>query len=185
MSCHTWIYEKVINAPSDEVMFRYFNKTTIEDGITKTGFWELKYLVAKDWYSETHYKNGATKSSQSVLDINKIPKEIKHLVTYGNDYYEIPNIDFHLIFDDTGLYKESEYHDIFRISHYPEVMLHSYKECEEFINSNYVVTELPPDYNESKDYYKYAVLEELSKDTVLNICRNFYINHPNTLITFG
>lgn len=180
MGSHTWIYEKVKNVPSDEVMFKYFMKVTFEDKYGKTGYWDLDYDLSNEW--------GVDCIRVFDIDYSKIPEEIRHLASKEEDEFsEVVKANFSLVFDEKGTYKETRYHDIFRISGYPEnVWLHSYEECEKFINSKNVVTELPEGYD--PDNAKLAdrlYCLDKSKEETLDICKKFYKEHPDTLIKFG
>lgn len=178
MGCHTWIYEKVDNIPSEVVMFKYFFRTTYEDGKDKWGTWEMKDSLIDALWADTHYKNSKNKDIQRIMSYGKVPNEIKHLAYPNEMFFEIPEADFSLLFDETGLYKECGYHDIFRVYGYPDVRLHSYKECESFLNSEKVVE---PNSRKGEGFYELGQ----SKTETLTTCKKFYDSHPNALITFG
>lgn len=201
MGCHTWLYEKVENVPSDEILLKYYYKETYETidskgTYKKSGHYALKYF--SEWQIPTHYKDQTWKRNRSkkkIIDINKVPKEIRHLFTPDDNFFESPDWDSNIHFDSTGFYKELKYGDIFRISGYPEVELHSYKEAEDFIMSSKVVEELPEGYDKFEGDYEDdpdKVLYSLSyrsdgqtKKSVLEIIRKFFDEHPNGLILFG
>lgn len=186
MGCHTWIYEKIENPLREEELLNYARKATYETKNIKYSWWEL-LDCNQSWYTETCFKNNPD-SKDIILDFNKLPEVIRPFFTVVDYYYEIPEAKFSVVSDNTGFYKETGYHDIFRISNYPEVILHSYEECEKFINSKDVVEKLPDDkscyIDENgceRDYYCLAK----SKEETLQICKEWFKEHPNTMIEFG
>lgn len=185
MGCHTWVYEKIENPPKEEELLNYARKTTYETKNMKYSWWDLDYN--QNWYTETNFK-GNPESKVKILDISKIPEEIHCFFSLVDYHYEMPEAEFHVVSDNTGFYKEMGYHDIFRISNYPEAILHSYEECEKFINSKDVVEELPDGKSSyidengcERDYYCLAK----SKEETLQICKEWFKEHPNTMIEFG
>lgn len=174
MGCHTWVYEKVDNVPTDEIMFKYFYRCTYETlkngKILKNGSWELKYH--EEWETKTCYKNSSDEIE--VTDINKIPEEIRHLFTLNENFTEIPSAECSLFFDETGLYKETNHHDIFRVNNYPEDVIHSYDELKAFVSQEGCCSE---------DSEAFQLAQ--TKEETLRIGKEFFANHPNTLIRFG
>lgn len=85
-----------------------------------------------------------------------------------------------MVFDEHGLYKLTDdiyAHDPFRVYNYPSVRLHSYKEAEEFINSDKVI--------EQKSDKNAVYYISPSKKEALKICKAIYDKQPDTLILFG
>lgn len=175
MSCHTWLYTKVVNPPTDNEMFTHFVKTTHEDGKHLHGYWDAKYDTFEQ-YNEEAYKD----TTYKIISYDKLPDWLKKLAYKKTDLYDKPEATFNLVFDEHGLYKltdDTYAHDPFRVYNYPSVRLHSYKEAEEFINSDKVIEQIS-----DKDAVYYI---SPSKKEALKICKAIYDKQPDTLILFG
>lgn len=130
-----------------------------------------------------------------MISIKYLKKFDIYLFIPDDNFYEEPDYDSRLEFDDTGIYKELKTGDIFRISGYPDIMIHSYKEAENFIMSPKVVEELPEgydkfegDYEDDPDKILYSLSyrsEGQTKKSVLEKIKKFYDEHPNGMIRFG
>lgn len=196
MGCHTWIYTKVdsYTKEMDEFLKKYCTKVTYEENGTISGRYEVPWGTCCKWFTESKYLNPIAESPNEtvpVTDINKVPEEIRHLFYIDKAITVIPDAKWSVVFDEQGIYKDSGYHDLFRITNYPDVRIHSYEEAEKFINSEYVVEEFPEGWDDCEDHfdkdgnwYNLYKLDE-PKSVVLDRVKKFYDEHPGTLIVFG
>lgn len=173
MGCHTWF----------SVPYKTDKKEIIE--------------LAQKWLDKTDYISpGHRKMYQWVID-NEIEEPICELASFETDCNRQSDWTLYKdIYDYTlekynrenkvNIQKYSEeaikltdiesYSDEPRIGGYPNKVIHSYDEMIDFMKVGYT--------NEEGEHYEFYI-DENRKKMVMNGIKQFFINHPNGIITFG
>jgi len=124
MGCHTWCYKKERDISNEELI------KEIIKGLSSQAEYSERYLYEHPSNKDVEKD---LKNQLRILNLFKDGK-ISSESVISRAYNDLNRCEF--LYHDGSFYKETEYHDIFRIGGYPEDMLTSFEETNVFIKEN-------------------------------------------------
>lgn len=173
MGCHTWF----------SVPYKTDKKEIIElaqNWLNKTDYISIGHRKMYQWAIDNEVKEPICElaSFQTDCNIQLDWTLYKDIYDYSLEKYNKKNkVNIKKYSEEANKLTEIEsYSDEPRIGGYPDKIIHSYDEMIDFMKTGYT--------NEEGTHHDFYI-DDNRKEMVMNGIKQFFINHPNGIITFG